>query len=68
MPPKKYTTQRNADGQLVHTTFKVWRGENTTERPSGYSSFATEAEAREFYEQYGARLDREDITILDSKD
>jgi hypothetical protein len=57
---KKYVTTTNAEGQLVHTTWRVWWEDG------GYSSYPSEEEARQAYDDYlrAARLDRHDTTIL----
>ena len=39
---RRYTTSTNEAGQLVHTTWRVWRG---GEYGTGYKSFLDEDEA-----------------------
>lgn len=56
---RRYVTETNERGQLVHTTFRVWR------RGPGYASFATEEEARAYHSQHGVRIDRIDTTIIE---
>lgn len=64
---RRYTTTTNEDGQIVHTTWRVWRGDH--DRQGGYKSFLEEDEAREHYKLVrGARLDRVDVTIVEMAD
>lgn len=64
---RRYSTTTNEDGQLVHTTWRVWRGDH--DRQGGYKSFMTEDEAKEHYElTRAARLDKVEVTIVEMRD
>ncbi len=65
MPKRAYQSYHNRHGQLTFITWKVWRRDDYG---TGFKSFDNQTDAMDYYNQFGARIDKVEITVLAQRD